>query len=193
MILVTDGDFAAKLAVEQAAREIGGRCISRSAGNPTPLDGPEIVRLIKQARSDPVLVMFDDNGDRGYGRGEQAIEYVVRHPDIRVIGAIAVASNTQQVRGARVNASIDNRGRIVLRAVNKEGEEAPDGGDTIYGDTVDVLNRLEVPNVIGVGDIGKMEGRDTPRAGCPITRKAVEWILKRSEGHDDGCTRKKTD
>ncbi|HHW49425.1 MAG TPA: stage V sporulation protein AE, partial [Clostridiaceae bacterium] len=41
VILVTDGDSVAKEAVEIAASNIGARCISDSAGNPTVLTGQE--------------------------------------------------------------------------------------------------------------------------------------------------------
>ena len=191
MILVTDGDHIAQKAVEWVAREIGGRCISLSAGNPTPLEGSQIVELIRMTPYDPVIVMFDDNGDYGRGRGERAMEYVVKHPEIDVIGAIAVASNTQWVQGARVRFSIDNRGRIVEEAVDKDGYAKTELENRIYGDTVDILDRLQVPNVIGIGDIGKMQGRDSLRQGCPITRKAVQWILKRS-GTFDGSHGEKT-
>ncbi|WNC17192.1 stage V sporulation protein AE [Brevibacillus brevis] len=184
VILVTDGDYVAQKVIERVAGEVGGRCISLSAGNPTPLRGSQMVELIKMAPYDPVMVMFDDNGDFGRGRGEQAIEYVVKHPDIEVIGAIAVASNTRSVRGATVSYSVDNRGRVVEGAVDKDGYADPQLQNRIYGDTVDILNTLHVPNVIGIGDIGKMDGRDSLDNGCPITRKAVQWILERSGEHD---------
>jgi len=183
VILVTDGDHVAQKVVETVAKAVGGRCISLSAGNPTPLSGSQIVDLIKMAANDPVLVMFDDNGNYGRGEGEQAIEYVVKHPDIQVLGAIAVASNTRWVRGTTVHYSIDNQGRIVEEAVDKDGYSKKELENQIYGDTVDILNSLQVPNVIGIGDIGKMEGRDNIRYGCPVTLKAVKWILERSESH----------
>lgn len=41
VILVTDGDLVAKKAVETASRNIGARCISCSAGNPTRLSGEQ--------------------------------------------------------------------------------------------------------------------------------------------------------
>jgi stage V sporulation protein AE len=84
VILVTDGDKMAREALEEVARKIGGRCISRSAGNPTPLSGYQLVSLIKKAACDPVLVMFDDCGASEEGRGEQALRYVAQHPDIEV-------------------------------------------------------------------------------------------------------------
>ncbi|MDF2683119.1 MAG: stage sporulation protein [Brevibacillus sp.] len=186
VILVTDGDHVAQKVVETVARELGGRCISLSAGNPTPLRGSQMVELIKMAPHDPVIVMFDDNGDFGRGRGEQAIEYVVKHPDIEVIGAIAVASNTRFVQGATVAYSVDNHGQIVEEAVDKDGYADEELKHRIYGDTVDILNALQVQNVIGIGDIGKMEGKDSLQNGCPITRIAVQWILERSRVHDAG-------
>jgi len=184
VILITDGDLIAQRAVEKVAKEVGGRCISLSAGNPTPLTGQQMVQLIKMAASDPVLVMFDDNGDYGSGRGEQAIEYVAKHPDIQVLGAIAVASNTRWVTGTKVRYSIDNEGNIVDDAVDKDGFPDKSLENQIYGDTVDILGRVKVPWIIGIGDIGKMHGKDNLRYGCPITLKAVKWILERSELHD---------
>ncbi|NGQ94639.1 stage V sporulation protein AE [Brevibacillus sp. SYP-B805] len=183
VILITDGDPIAQRAVELVAQQVGGRCISLSAGNPTPLTGSQMVELIKMADHDPVLVMFDDNGDCGRGSGEQALEYVVHHPEIQVLGAIAVASNTKWVGGARVPYSVDNRGRVVAEAVDKEGYADKELDGRIYGDTVDVLNRCRIPNIIGIGDIGKMEGKDNERYGCPITLTAVKWILERSGWH----------
>jgi stage V sporulation protein AE len=184
VIIITDGDYVAQKVVEQVARKVGGRCITLSAGNPTPLSGKQMVALIKKAPHDPVLIMCDDNGNDGRGRGEQTIEYVLQHPDIDVIGAVAVASNTRCVHGARVHYSINQTGHIVEEAVDKDGHSDKQLQHRIYGDTVDILNRYHIPNVIGIGDIGKMEGRDRLRDGCPVTLKAVQWILQRSERHD---------
>ena len=64
---------AARRVAENVAQRLGLRCISASAGNPTPLSGPELVALIKQAVHDPVLVMVDDKGDPGTGPGEEAL------------------------------------------------------------------------------------------------------------------------
>ncbi|GED66601.1 stage V sporulation protein AE [Brevibacillus reuszeri] len=186
VILVTDGDHVAQKVLEMIAREIGGRCISLSAGNPTPLRGHQMVELIKMAAYDPVIVMFDDNGDFGKGQGEKAIEYVVKHPDIEVIGAIAVASNTRWVQGARVAYSVNNEGQVVTEAVDKDGNASPELVNRIYGDTVDILNALHVPNLIGIGDIGKMLGKDSLQKGSPITKKAVQWILERSDPNGTG-------
>jgi stage V sporulation protein AE len=101
VILVTDGDDVALKAVEEAAKNIGARCISRSAGNPTPVTGDELVKLIKDAKYEPVVVMADDRGNSGTGKGERVIEYILNHPDMDVLGVVAVASNTEDVNGIR--------------------------------------------------------------------------------------------
>ncbi len=178
VILVTDGDKVARKAVETAASRIGARCISRSAGNPTPLKGKEIIDLIKEAKYDPVVVMVDDKGHTGQGKGEQAIVEISKCPDIEIIGIIAVASNTEGVNGAKVDISISKNGNIVNKTVNKCGEIQE--GNIIYGDTVDVLSIVDTNLVVGIGDPGKMDGKDNCEIGAPIVTKAMEEILKRS-------------
>lgn len=187
---MTDGDEVARKAVEEVAKKLQCRCISRSAGNPSPLTGEQLVGEIKKTPYDPVLVMFDDNGQEDMGYGEQAMETVISHPDIFVIGAIAVASNTPYVDGARVDFSITNDGKIISQGVNKDGQEEIGIIPRVYGDTVDTLSRYSIPLVIGIGDIGKMEGKDDFRKGAPITKKAIQLILeksgyieKRKQGH----------
>src|SRR6056297_1712330 len=101
IILVTDGDRCARKTLEKAVLNIGGRCISRSGGNPTPIGSAEIVSLIKEAKNDPVVVMVDDRGHIGMGNGEQAMYEIVNHPEIEVLGIVAVASNTKGVRGVK--------------------------------------------------------------------------------------------
>jgi stage V sporulation protein AE len=186
VIIITDGDQVARKAVEKAAAEAGCRVISRSSGNPTPLDGEQIVRLVQHAKHDPVLVMFDDNGNGDFGYGEQAIEYVTKHPDIEVLGAVAVASNTPMVEGVKVDFSIDQYGHVIEEAVDKDGHPAHDGNAVVYGDTVDVLSEVEIPIIVGVGDIGKMQGKDHFLKGAPITKAAILEILKRS-GYEDAA------
>lgn len=183
VILVTDGDRVAQQAVEDIATSLGLRCISASAGNPTPISGEEIIKLLKEVHHDPVLVMFDDRGRRDKGKGEAALEYVASHPDITVLGAVAVASNTTGIRGVPVDACIACSGDVVDVPVDKRGgmrtgkeEDKP----VIKGDTVDVLNNVEIPVIIGVGDIGKMNKADDIHLGAPVTRRAIEEILKRS-------------
>jgi stage V sporulation protein AE len=178
VILVTDGDQNAKEALEVVARNVGGRCISLSVGNPTPLSGEMIVNLIKLAHHDPVLVMFDDCGHAKVGLGEKALHYVATHPDIQVLGVLAVASNCYKGKGTPIQMSVDRYGRVINEGVDKNGNKQKHLPKRIYGDTVGVLNELPIPVVIGIGDIGKMDHRDHISKGCPITTKAVQLILQ---------------
>lgn len=182
VILITDGDRVAQHVVEEIGTSLGLRCISASAGNPTPISGEEIVNLLKQVPYDPVLVMFDDRGESGKGLGERALEYVASHPDVEVLGAVAVASNTSGINGVVADACVTGSGQIVHESVDKNGEVKHSGSKRprITGDTVDVLNNIDVPVIIGIGDIGKMDHADDIRRGAPITRKAIEEVLKRS-------------
>ncbi|MBA4543085.1 MULTISPECIES: stage V sporulation protein AE [Thermoactinomyces] len=177
VILVTDGDQAAKTSLEVAARRVGGRCISLSAGNPSHLSGPELVELIKQAANDPVLVMFDDCGLAREGVGEQALKYVATHPDIEVLGAIAVASNCKNSKGTPVHVTVNRWGQLTANSVDKFGRPQYRHPLRIFGDTVEVLNEVAVPFVVGIGDIGKMGRKDGVELGAPVTTKAVQLIL----------------
>lgn len=176
VILVTDGDTYARRALEMAARQLHLRVISRTAGNPTRLSGIEIVQFVKQTPYDPVLVMFDDNGDLHQARGEQALRVLCSHPDVEVIGALAVASNTARVEGVGVDFSIDKDGRRVETGVDKRGNSIP--RFLVFGDTVDVLRDLQLPLIVGVGDIGKMRGRDAPERAAPVTTAAIAAIIE---------------
>jgi len=187
VILVTDGDSVAQRAVETAVANIGGRCISRSGGNPTPMTGWEIVELIKSAKNDPVVVMADDKGSPQTGQGEWALYNIINHPDIEILGVIAVASNTNGVNGIEVDFSITCDGKIIRGAVDKDG--LPKKGTVLYGDTVDIIEKCDVPVIIGIGDIGKMEGKDDCEIGAPILTKAIEEILSRS-GYTDETNEK---
>ncbi|RKD25648.1 stage V sporulation protein AE [Ammoniphilus oxalaticus] len=180
IVLITDGDDVARKVVEEVAKNVGGRCISRSAGNPTPLSGVQLVQHIKKAKRDPVLVMFDDNGDAERGRGEKALEYVANHPDMNVLGVVAVASNTPLVDGIDTDLCLNAKGEAVDHAVDKDGQDLVNQPPHIKGDTVDVLQQIDVPLIVGVGDIGKMHGQDHHFRGAPITTKAIEIILERS-------------
>lgn len=180
VILVTDGDGVAQKAVESAAWTLGLRVISRSGGNPTPLTGEELVELAKTAHHDPVLIMVDDRGKSYKAQGEHALEVVARHPDIEVLGVVAVASNTWRAKGAKVNLSITSEGEVVPVPVDKLGNPQT-WSRVIRGDTVDVLEELNVPLVIGIGDVGKMEGADLLERGAPITVRAIREILERSK------------
>jgi len=177
VILITDGDRIAKKAVETAAKNVGARCISCSAGNPTTKSGEELVDLIKTAPSDPVVVMLDDRGYNGMGRGETAMAYIAGHPDIEVLGVLAVASNTENVRGCEVDLSINRNGDFIEGPVDKMGWPTQ---SLLEGDTVEVINKLDIPLVIGIGDIGKMDGVDEAERGAPLTTRALKTILDRS-------------
>lgn len=179
VILITDGDDYARKSVEYVAKMVGARCISMSHGNPTPLNGPLIVKLIKKAANDPVLVMFDDSGLIGEGMGEKALKYVACHEDINVLGIIAVAAKTKLAEWTRVDVSIDRDGNLTPNGVDKYGIPELEIG-RLNGDTVYCLDKLNVPIVVGIGDIGKMAKNDHYENGSPITRKAVELILERS-------------
>lgn len=182
VILVTDGDDVARKAVEKATSNIGGRCISRSAGNPTMLSGKEIVEYIKQAKHDPVVVMVDDMGNKHTGFGEEAMDYIINSEDVNILGVVAVASNTQGVRGIKPDYSIDYKGRITKSPVDKHGK-VKKRQKAIMGDTVDILNyeKGKVPIIVGVGDPGKMDGRDEAEIGAPIITKALQEIIKHSK------------
>lgn len=180
VIIVTDADRVAARTVETAARNIGARCISLSAGNPTPITGEQAVQLIRMAEFDPVVLMVDDRGKRGHGRGEQVLEYVARHPDIEVIGAVAVAANTSFTEGIRVTKSVTREGKIIEGPVNKCGNPEKPGNELLEGDTVDILGKLNIPVIIGTGDTGKMDFADDYLKGAPITTKALREILIRS-------------
>jgi len=178
VILVTDGDRIAKEAVEIAARNIGARCISCSAGNPTTQTGEELVDLIKTAPRDPVVVMLDDRGFNGMGRGETAMAYIAKHPQIQVLGVLAVASNTEKVCGCKVDLSVTRNGDLIEEPVDKMGRPKQSLQE---GDTVEVIDNLNIPLVIGIGDIGKMDGVDEAEKGAPVTTRALKTILDRSD------------
>lgn len=179
IIIITDGDEYAKKTVEHVAREIGGRCISLSYGNPSHIDGPEIVKHIKSAANDPVLVMFDDSGLVGEGDGEKAMKYVATHPDIHLLGIVAVASKTRQAEWTKVDVCIDREGELTEFGVDKNGVREMERG-RINGDTVYSIDSLHAPIVVGIGDIGKMSNRDDIKKGSPVTKLAVKLILERS-------------
>lgn len=179
VIIVTDGDEYAHRAIEQVAHQIGGRCISQSQGNPTLLTGEEIVHLILQTPYDPVFVMFDDCGYIGEGRGEQALIHVAKDQRIDVLGVIAVASKSSQMEWTKVDVCVNRDGDITPYGVDKDGFEEVEMG-RLNGDTVYCLDRLNIPIVVGIGDIGKMGHIDDYKKGAPITKKAVNLILERS-------------
>lgn len=178
VILVTDGDMVAKGAVERAASNIGGRCISISAGNPTILTGNEIIDYIKKAAHDPVVVMVDDRGWEGAGPGEQAMDTILQNKDVEVLGVVAVSSNGKDCSGLNVTCSITKEGKIIDGGVDKNGSDMHSG--YICGDTLSVLKSKKDLVIVGIGDPGKMDFNDEITKGAPITTKALEEVLKRS-------------
>jgi len=106
---------------------------------------------------------------------------VVKHPDVNVIGAVAVASNTSGTEGIKVDESVTKDSAIVQGPVDKQGHPEKEGNRFLEGDTVDVLSQLDIPVVIGTGDTGKMEFADDWARGAPITTKALLEIINRSE------------
>lgn len=178
IIIVTDGDRTAKAVVEKAATNVGGRTISASGGNPTPISGEELTQMILSAPKEPVLVMVDDCGKRSKGPGENVLEQLVRDERFEVLGVLAVASNTTKVEGVPVNFSVTRDQKIVERPVNKDGIPEEHGHVKVEGDTVDVLNRLDVPVVVGIGDLGKMDDADSLENGARVTTMAIQEILR---------------
>lgn len=187
VIIVTDGDRIAGKTVEVAAKNVGARFISLTTGNPTPILGQEVVKLIKQAPFDPVVVLVDDKGACGFGAGEKILQYVTKHPDVNVIGAVAVASNTSNTMGVKVDESITREGQVIMGPVDKLGNPEKRGHKYLEGDTVDILRKLEIPVIIGTGDTGKMDFADDHLKGAPVTTRALLEILNRSEVNGSDC------
>ncbi len=179
-IIITDGDKTAKETLEYVAEHLGLRCISSSWGNPTPLTGEEILSQLKKAGEGPVLVMVDDKGASGKGQGESVLETICKDENIHVMGVLAVASHTDGIDGVPVKVSVTKEGAIIDGPVDKFGTPEVSGHVRVEGDTVDILNNLDVPIIVGIGDIGKMDGADEASKGAPITTKAIEFILKES-------------
>ncbi|MBY6035633.1 stage V sporulation protein AE [Fictibacillus nanhaiensis] len=179
VIFITDGDLYALRVVEYIAKQVGGRCISQSWGNPSKRTGEELVQMIRETPHDPILVMFDDCGFKGEGPGEQAMRIIHKQPDIQIIGAVAVAAKTHYAEWTKVHCSLDRYGELTEYGIDKSGLPDLETG-RINGDTVYILDELNLPFVIGIGDIGKMAGFDAVEKGAPITLKAINLILERS-------------
>jgi stage V sporulation protein AE len=180
IIFITDGDLYALRVVEHVAKLVGGRCISQSWGNPTRRSGWELVEMIRKTPYDPVLVMFDDCGYKGAGPGEQAMRIIYNQPDFEILGAVAVASKTHFAEWTKVDCSVDRYGELTEFGIDKSGIPDLETG-RMNGDTVYILDELNLPVVVGIGDIGKMAGFDAVEKGAPITLKAIDLILERSK------------
>lgn len=178
VILVTDGDELAQKAVLQACLNTGLYPIMKSGGNPTPISGSEISQAIRRAPANRVVVMLDDRGKAGNGRGEKALEHLLNDRGIEILGVVAVASDTKAAAGVEVDESVDKNGRIFHRPVDKDGEPEPAGHHYLEGDTAEILARYPHVRVVGCGDLGKMKGRDDPREGAVITTRCLQELLK---------------
>ncbi len=176
VILVTDGDMVAKEAVETATANIGGRCISSSAGNPTTLTGQEIILKIKEAAHDPVVVMVDDRGAKGEGPGEAAMAAVLDSKDLDILGIVAVSSNGKDCNGLNVSCSVTKNGEVVHTAVDKNGHDTH--SNDICGDTLSILKSRRDIFTVGMGDPGKMDYKDEVLRGAPVTTKALKIVME---------------
>lgn len=183
VIVLTDGDHRAYQALKVACDRLGLGVVRDTQGNPTPLRGRSLIEAIVQTPGDPVVAMVDDRGDPERGRGERALEEILKSPRLAVLGVIAVAAHTKGVRGVEPDSSVTARARLTKGAVTKEGKPA---GAILRGDTVDVLARYPKVPVVGLGDPGKMEGADDPAQGAPATRRALQEILRREGSERNG-------
>lgn len=180
VIVVTDGDHTAWRAISDAAQDLNLYPLRASSGNPTPLDGDELVEAIQQSGKSPVVVLVDDRGDADTGPGEHALDVLLKSDRINILGVVAVASHTPHVEGVRPDFSITADGQRIDGAVNKSGEPS---GPQLRGDTVDVLNRADRQYpIVGLGDPGKMQGKDRTSRGEPATLAALSAILKGVKG-----------
>ncbi|HEX2947709.1 MAG TPA: stage V sporulation protein AE [Clostridia bacterium] len=178
VILVTDGDMVAKAAIEKATANIGGRCISSSAGNPTFLSGAEIEEKILQALHDPVVVMVDDRGAKGKGPGERVMDYLLDCRKLDILGIVAVSSNGKDCNGLKIDYSVTKTGEVIKHSVDKFGDNTY--SDKICGDTLSILRSRPELFIVGIGDPGKMDYQDEVSRGSPITTKALRIILEHS-------------
>ncbi|SDD45907.1 stage V sporulation protein AE [Terribacillus halophilus] len=184
VILITDGDAYAKRSIDYLAEILGGTSLSYLADNPMTIDAQSMKNAIHTADDEPVYVLLDDGGVPGIGNGEKLLLAIADDPEIDVIGALAVAAHTQNREWSRVSFSIDQDGELQPFGVDKEGVITEEFG-RINGDTVYLLDQLDIPLVIAIGDIGKMHGKDAIELGSPITEQALRIILER-EGSRNG-------
>ncbi|MHB1131466.1 MAG: stage V sporulation protein AE [Chloroflexota bacterium] len=152
MVVVSDGDQNAWRAARRAAAELGLGLLDCTSGNPTTATYAEVLAALVASKHDVVVVLADDGGLTGFGPGERLITWLARAPEVEVLAAVAVASWAHHDGDVVVDASVTATGRVVPWAVDKNG--LPMRGRRLRGDTVDVLDELQVP-VVGVGDIGE--------------------------------------
>ncbi|WP_461206435.1 stage V sporulation protein AE [Clostridium sp. DL1XJH146] len=175
VIVVTDGDRIAKKAVEKASMNNNCRCISASAGNPTKIDYNLLIKYIQKTPYGPVVVMLDDRGHTGKGKGEVILEKLLKSKEVDVIGLVAVASNTERAKGIEVDCSIDKFKTNISTAVDKHGNGK--FSKILMGDTINTIKKNKDLFVVGIGDPGKMDGFDYIEYGCPVLSKAIAKII----------------
>ncbi len=178
VIIVTDGDAAAQAALETACYDLDLFFLRLNSINSIPLNGPETVRQILQAPKAPVVIAVDDCGQPGVGPGEEVMECLLREPRIKVLGVVAVASNTR-VKGIPVECSVTAQGRVVKAPVDKTGERRS-AAFFQQGDTLEIMHKHPDVMVIGCGDLGKMNGCDDKSQGASITSRCLQEIIDRS-------------
>ncbi|MGE5454678.1 MAG: stage V sporulation protein AE [Methylocystaceae bacterium] len=178
VIIVTDGDHAAREAIKVACANVGAYPLNITVGNPSRLTGEETLFQIKSYPKEPVVVMVDDGGWVGEGKGESIIAYLLNSQDeIELLGVVAVASATRRTRGVEVDCSLTRQGNQSKQPVNKLGFPEPVNHHYLEGDTTEILLMQHGIKVVGCGDLGKMDWRDDPEKGAPVTTECLRAIL----------------
>lgn len=179
VIFVTDGDAIACKAIIRATKTLSIGHVILSGGNPTCCSYEDLLKKVKASEYPITVVLFDDAGQVEIGKGETLMKQLAEEEEMDIIGALAVSSADRSADWTRVDVSIDRNGQLVSQGVDKEG--IPDLEDhKVHGDTVYVLDQLDIKTVVGIGDLGKMAGRDDPHKGAKITTKALKLIIERS-------------
>ncbi|QQK79811.1 stage V sporulation protein AE [Salicibibacter cibi] len=178
IIYVTDGDAAAAKAVATATKTIGIGCLTLSGGNPTNCTYEQLLKSINETTDEIIVLLFDDAGQPYEGRGETLMIRLANEKEINVIGALAVASTERSGDWTKVDVSVDRYGKLSERGVDKEGFRDIEE-NRIHGDTVYCLDQLPIPVIVGIGDLGKMGGRDDSKRGAPVTATALQVIIER--------------
>lgn len=176
VIIVTDGDKSAQRAVETASLRLGLYPLMITGGNPTRISAAEALEHIIKAPYDPVVVMADDKGKIGMGPGEYLMEALIKDPRLLVMGIVAVASDTK-VRGVVVDKAVTAGRRIIEEPVNKHGNREKSGHHRLEGDTVEILSRHPELFIVGCGDLGKMNGKDSAEHGAAVTAQCFREIM----------------
>lgn len=178
VVIFTDGDQAAREAIKVACANVGAYPLTITAGNPSPLTGEEVLFLIKSCPHDPIVVMVDDGGWVGKGKGESIISYLLEaQDDIDLLGVVAVAAATRHTRGIKVDYSLTRMGAEVGAPVNKLGYPEAAGHQYLEGDTTELLLLQNGIRIVGCGDLGKMDWQDNPKEGAPVTTECLRTIL----------------